>query len=281
MDKSIHHNPLAFRATDLALKQRIFSRLKFKKTRTVPAALAILVQCLSAVAVFLSVLAVGFFTTMHFSIFSLVLMQALFAAGLCVLMRMASWWRWIHFGFPLGLWGMSMWHVPNEVYLVGFLISLSLYWTTFRSQVPFYPSRPIVWEKVSELMPSDKAIHMIDIGSGLGDLSMHIAKTRPSSQIEGIEIAPLPWLVSLTRAYLKRSTAIFKFGDYHQLAFSRYDVVFAYLSPAAMPALWQKAQQEMRVDSMLISYEFEIPGVKPSFCIESVGKTPKIYVWKM
>jgi len=281
MDKSIHHSPLAFRATGLALKQRIFSRFTFKKPRIVPAALAVLVQSLSAVAVFLSVLAVGLFATMHFSTFSLVLMQALFAMGLCVLAGMASWWRWIHFGFPLGLWGMSMLHMPNEVYLVGFLISLSLYWTTFRSQVPFYPSRPIVWEKVSELIPSDKAIHMIDIGSGIGDLSMHIAKTKPYSQIEGIEIAPLPWLISLVRAYLKNSTAIFKFGDYHQLVFSRYDVVFAYLSPAAMPALWQKTQQEMCAGSLLISYEFDIPGIKPSFCIESVGKMPKIYVWKM
>src|SRR5690606_24694820 len=115
----------------------------------------------------------------------------------------------------------------------GFLISLSIFWTTFRSQVPFFPSRPIVWQKVAELIPSHKTVRMIDIGSGLGDLSMHVAKAKNNSHIEGIEIAPLPWLVSVVRAWIRRSSARFRLGNYHELHFAAYDIVFAYLSPAA------------------------------------------------
>ena len=97
--------------------------------------------------------------------------------------------------------------------MAGFIISLSLFWTTFRTQVPFFPSRPIVRQKVTELIPQDKPIRMIDIGSGLGDLVMHIANARTHSHIEGIEIAPLPWLISMIRAYLTRSNAAFKLGE--------------------------------------------------------------------
>ena len=291
MRNALDNNPPALnstgQSTDFEFKLGIFPHLNSSfsliksRLRLVPAALAILVQCAAFITVLLSVLVIGFFAPIHFPIFSLVLMQALIATGFCIFVGMASWWRWIHFFFPLALWGMSLWQVPNEVYLIGFLISLSLFWTTFRSQVPFYPSRPSVWRMVAELIPQDKPIRMIDIGSGLGDLSMHIAKTRPESQIEGIEIAPLPWLISKLRASLTRSKAQFKLGDYHAIDFAQYDVVFAYLSPAAMPALWKKAQQEMRAGSLLMSYEFEIPGIQPSFYIKSAGKLPTIYVWKL
>jgi hypothetical protein len=246
-----------------------------------PATLAIVIQLLALIAVFLSVLVTNVFLAVSFSAFSIVLMQALYATVFCIWAGMATWWRAIHFCFPLALFGMSLWHVPNEIYLLGFLISLSLFWTTFRSQVPFFPSRPDVWQKVAEIIPQDRSIRMIDIGSGLGDLVMHLAKVRADSQFEGIEIAPLPWVISAVRGYFKSSPATFKLGNYHELDFSQYDVIFAYLSPAAMSSLWQKAHHEMRPGCLLISYEFEIVGVKPSVTIAGAKHLPMIYVWKI
>ncbi len=253
--------------------------LGMQKVKLAPATLAIVIQVIALIAVLLSVIIISHVSTVRLSLWTLVLLQSLIATTLCQLAGMAIWWRWIHGIFPLAIYGMSLWAVPNEVYLIGFLVSLSLFWTTFRSQVPFFPSRPIVWQKVAELIPQDKPIRMIDIGSGLGDLSMHIAKAHPNSQIEGIEIAPLPWLVSTVRAWWRRSSAKFHIGNYHELNFAQYDLVFAYLSPAAMSALWQKAQQEMQAGSMLVSYEFEIIGVKPTFTIDNGPQAPIIYVW--
>jgi hypothetical protein len=99
--------------------------------------------------------------------------------------------------------------------------------------------------------------------------------------IEGIEIAPLPWLVSVVRALLRRSSAVFKLGDYRELDFANYDVIFAYLSPAAMQALWQKSHVEMRPGSLLISYEFEIQGVPPTQILTNGEQEAKLYVWKI
>jgi hypothetical protein len=264
-----------------------FFKKRLPKLRLVPSALAIVVQCVALLTVILFLGAVSAGTSVYFNVnlliptFVLVLMQASFAALYSKLFGMASWWRWIHLGFPLAVWLMSSWHISNELYLVGFVISLSLYWTTFRTQVPFFPSRPIVWQEVAKLIPQDKPVRLIDIGSGLGDMPMHIAKSRPDCHIEGIEIAPLPWLISLVRAKFRRSSVVFKLGDYTALNFSNYDVIFAYLSPAAMLALWEKANLEMLPGSMLISLEFDIPGIKPSFCIEPNAYSPKLYVWKI
>lgn len=274
-------------APGMPLRSKPFLKRLSAKIRLVPAALAILIQCAAFIAVILSswaislVAAVYFNTDLILPIYVLVLMQALAAALFSYLVGMASWWRWIHLCFPIAVWVMSNWHVPNELYLAGFVISLSLFWTTFRSQVPFFPSRPIVWQQVAKLIPQDKPLRLIDIGSGLGDMAMHIAKFRPDGHVLGIEIAPLPWLISYVRAKIRRSTAMFSLGDYRALDFADYDVIFAYLSPAAMLALWEKAHQEMLPGSMLISLEFEIPGVTPSFCIEGDKHSPMLYVWKI
>lgn len=255
-------------------------RFNLSTIKLAPATLAIVIQLVSLMLVLITVVVVSSVFAVRFSIFSLVLMQALSAVALCMLASMAVWWRWIHGTFPLAMFAMSMWSIPNEVYLVGFIMSLSIFWTTFRSQVPFFPSRPIVREKVAALIPDDQAARMIDIGSGLGDLSMHIADAKKQCQVEGIEIAPMPWFISALRAWCSKSSAKFTLGNYHELNFATYDLVFAYLSPAAMPTLWEKAKQEMQVGSLLVSYEFEIPNAKPSFTIQN-GSAPTIYVWEM
>ncbi|HSH71421.1 MAG TPA: class I SAM-dependent methyltransferase [Methylophilaceae bacterium] len=295
MDKTLQKYPSVQRlARDLAgndVKPGIFTSVVrivknyVSNTALAPATLSVLIQCAALLAVLASswaiylAAAVYFNTDLGFPIFVLVLMQALIAASFAHMSGMDSWWRWIHLGFPIAIWAMSTWHIPSEFYLLGFIISLSLFWTTFRSQVPFFPSRPVTWQQLARLMPADKQLSMIDIGSGLGDMSMHIAKARPNSRVEGIEIAPLPWVISYVRAFMRRSSAAFKLGDYRELDFANYDVIFAYLSPAAMLALWQKASAEMQPGSMLVSLEFEIPGITPSQCIAAEKNAPAMYVW--
>ena len=252
-----------------------------------PATLAVLIQCAALLATVITTWVASYLTFAFFnsnlsiSIFTIVLIQALVATTLSIVSGMASWWRWIHFGFPLAAWLLFQWQIPNSVYLVGFMISLSLFWTTFRTQVPFFPSRPVVWQQVAKIIPQKKSVRLIDIGSGLGDMSMYMAKLRPESQIVGIEIAPLPWLISYVRSKFHRSSAKFTLGNYQALDFSNYDVIFAYLSPAAMLMLWEKASQEMRPGSLLISLEFEIPGIAESMHIVGNESSPSIYVWKI
>lgn len=211
----------------------------------------------------------------------IVLLQAVIASTLSHWAGMEKWWRWIHFCFPFAIWLMLSLNIPSNFYLIGFVATLGLYWTTFRTQVPFYPSRPMIWQQVCGVISQDRAMRVIDIGSGLGDMAMYLAKERPDCVIEGIEIAPLPWAISFLRGKLRRSTVIFRMGDYRALNFADYDVIFAYLSPAAMSYLWQKAQNEMQSGSLLISYEFEIKEVVPTEVIASEGRDEKLFVWKV
>lgn len=274
--------------------------LRLKKLK--PAILALLVQLLAGLMIVLmmgvdqalalslsinTILPLGLSIALSQSIVALSLVRVVLAKHVNV----QPWWQWIHALFPLAVWATLQLQISEHIYLVGFLITLTLYWSVHRTQVPFYPSFPATWRAVLNLMErqsliqrqvTDKSsLRVIDIGSGLGDLPMYLAKYRPHDQVLGIEIAPLPYLISLCRAWISRSKARMLFGDYHQHSFFQFDIVFAYLSPAAMPALWQKAKQEMLQGGLLVSSEFPVPEVRPTEVIQPSASSPALYIYRI
>jgi SAM-dependent methyltransferase len=211
------------------------------------------------------------------------LVQGAWAATLSWRAGLASWWRTIQFLFPPALLlareAADALAVPPTAFLAVFLFLLLLYWSTFRTQVPYYPSGRRVWEEVARVLPARRPLRIIDIGSGLGGLALDLARRRPDCDVAGIELAPLPWLASALRARATRSRARFLRGDYDELDFGQYDVIFAYLSPAAMGALWRKAEAEMRPGSVLLSYEFTIPEREPDQRVVTGDSRKILYIW--
>ncbi|MEJ7804516.1 MAG: class I SAM-dependent methyltransferase [Telluria sp.] len=193
--------------------------------------------------------------------------------------QLAPWWLAIQLLFPLALLQAQSLAISPLLFLGAFLFLLLVYWSTFRTQVPYYPSGQRVWDEVARLLPADRSLRVIDIGSGLGGLVLDLARRRPQARIEGIELAPLPWLISRLRANIGGSRARFLRGDYDHLNFADYDAVFAYLSPAAMSALYRKAAREMRSGTILMSYEFLITEKAPDLDIVPTGRGPSLYVW--
>ncbi|MDB5775089.1 MAG: methylase [Herbaspirillum sp.] len=209
------------------------------------------------------------------------LLQGAIAAALSRRAGLARWWLPIQLLFPAATLLVGGLHLPPSVFLGGFLFFLLLFWSTFRTQVPYYPSLATTWRAVEGLLPSSGPVRLIDIGSGLGGLVLSLAGRHPQGAFSGIEIAPLPWLISRLRALCTGSRAQFALGDYMRLDFAQYDVVFAYLSPVAMTALWSKASAEMRPGSLLLSYEFEIDGIVPDIAINTSNKGAILYGWRI
>jgi SAM-dependent methyltransferase len=211
------------------------------------------------------------------------LVQGAWAAALSWRAGLASWWRAIQFLFPpvllLAREAADALALPPGAFLAIFLFLLLLYWSTFRTQVPYYPSGRRVWEEVARQLPPDRPLRIVDIGSGLGGLVLDLARRRPDCEVSGIELAPLPWLASRLRALATHSRARFLRGDYNKLNFGNYDVVFAYLSPAAMGSLWRKAEAEMRPGSVLVSYEFVIAEREPDRRVVTTGSRKILHIW--
>lgn len=206
-------------------------------------------------------------------------LQGALAAVLSRWRGQAAWWHLIHFLFLPAALAMQALQLPPWLFMATFLAMLALYWSTFRTQVPFYASGRAAWDAVAMELPQGP-LRIIDIGSGLGGLALDIAARRPECQIVGVELAPLPWLVSRLRPRAGDNCRFLR-GDYQTLDFADYDVVFAYLSPAAMPQLWSKARAEMRPGALLLSHEFPVPDAAPQIRRPTRPGGPLLYGWKI
>lgn len=246
-----------------------------------PAVRALLIQCGAAP---LSLALVYLLATFHVPLnyVAVAVIHGLLAAAITWRAGLAVWWRAIEFLFPLAVLATLALQLPSWIFLLVFLIMLGWYWSTFRTQVPYYPSNAGVWDAVRQQLPppaGDKRLRVIDIGSGLGGFVLYLARVRPDIEVVGIELAPFPWLYSWLRARFGKSSARFIRGDYEQLDFGQFDLVFAYLSPAAMGGLWRKADAEMCRGSCLISYEFAIDTRAPDLVIHATNDATPLYKW--
>jgi SAM-dependent methyltransferase len=216
------------------------------------------------------------------SLWQLVFVQGGLAAGLSLAWRQPAWWPPLHFGFFPAILLARQLELPAAVYLAAFLLLLLFYWSTFRTRVPLYLSDRKAWRAVAALLPETQPFSFIDLGSGLGGVPFHLESLFPHGRFYGTEIAPAPWLISRVRVWLKRSRVIFLRRDYASLNLADFDVVFAFLSPAAMPGLWQQAEAQMRSGSLFISLSFTVDARQPDQVLTlAEGARHTLYVWRM
>ena len=215
-------------------------------------------------------------------LWQLALAQGVIAAALSRAWRQPTWWPPLHLGFFPAIVLAQKANLPAWIYLTIFLLLVLFYWSTFRTRVPLYLSDRKAWQAVTPLLPQTGAFRFIDLGSGLGDVPFYLETRFPQGQFAGTEIAPAPWLISRVRAWLKRSRVSFMRRDYAALNLADYDVVFAFLSPAAMPALWHQAQRQMRSGSQFISLSFPVESRQPDRVIAlAEGARHTLYAWRM
>ncbi|MFH0933751.1 MAG: class I SAM-dependent methyltransferase [Pseudomonadota bacterium] len=196
---------------------------------------------------------------------------------------LARWWLFIQFLFAPALVLMLALAIPPGFFLAAFLVMLAVYWSTFRTQVPLYLSSDKVWQALETQLPAGQPFSFIDLGSGLGGVLTHLAHTHPQGSYLGVEAAPLPFLWSWLRIRLggNRNCEV-QWGSMWDSDLSKYDVVFAYLSPVPMQALWDKAKKEMRSGSLFISSTFPIPGQSPqkTISVDDLHHST-LHIWQM
>jgi len=235
----------------------------------------------------LTVTLAGFFLLRYFSqtdifLTPLLLVQGTLASGLSYRFRLPPWWWLIQFFFLPAVVAAGAFHFPPLLYLAAFLLLLLFYWSTFKTQVPLYLSGRRAWRCVAEQLPVSAPFRFIDMGSGLGGLPLYLKSARPTGEYHGVEVAPAPWLISRLRAVLSGKKVQFMRLDYSQLDLADYDVVFVFLSPAVMSAVWKKARAEMRSGAVLLSLSFPVEEMAPDFIVQvAPGKRHMLYGWTM
>lgn len=193
---------------------------------------------------------------------SLVLAQVCGAVAVAAWLRSARWWLVIHALFaPLLVLAQQLALDPRW-YLAAFVALALVYWSSFRTQVPLYLSNQATVRALLDLLPAERPVHVLDLGSGTGSLLLPLARARADCRFTGIEAAPAPWLLSRLRARGLANLALRR-GDFFAADWRGQDVVYAFLSPVPMTRVWEKAAASLAPGALLVSNSFPVPGVRP------------------
>ncbi len=200
-----------------------------------------------------------------------VLMQAVLAVFLSRWLDLNPRWILMQAALPFlvrALWGAP---IPAWVYLVLFLGLALVFGGGLLSRVPLYHASHDAWGKLEGLLPGPSGLHFVDLGCGFGGPVAHLARARPDGIFVGVEASPFTWLVAWLRCLL-RPNAHIRLGSLWRTDLAEFDVVYAFLSPVPMPALWAKVRREMKPGSRFISHSFEVPGETPHRVIPVKGR---------
>lgn len=215
------------------------------------------------------------------SFLGLAMIQGGFAAGTSLALKSDRWWLPIHLLFSPALVLTNGLHLDPRWFLGAFVLLALVYWSSFRTQVPLYLSNRITAQALLELLPNDKNLDVMDLGCGTGGLLRNLALERPLMRFEGIETAPLPWLVALLTTRSLANCHI-KHGDFWQHSLASYGLVYAFLSPVPMSRLWAKACQEMSPGTLLVSNSFAIPNVQAERILSVADKRQtQLYIYRI
>ena len=160
------------------------------------------------------------------------------------------------------LWGVA---VPAWVYFGLFLALALVFGGGLLTRVPLYHASRDAWEKLEDLLPERPDFRFVDLGCGF----------------VGVEASPFTWLVAGLRC-LPRPNVSIRLGSLWRADLGDFDVVYAFLSPVPMPALWAKVRREMKPGSRFISHSFDVPGEAPHRVLPVAGRDgARLLVWEL
>ena len=208
--------------------------------------------------------------------------QGCAAAALGQALRLPRWWLPINAALPPLAALLLMTAIAPAWYFAAFAVAFLVFGTgPLRSGVPLFSSPPAAAQALAGLLRRDRPARVLDAGSGSGALLLALARLRPDAELRGIESGLAPWALARLRAALTRALPHFQRGDFWAADFGGYDLVYAFLSTAAMPQLWEKARREMRPGTLLVSLDFAVPGVAPARVLALGGGARRLHLWHM
>jgi hypothetical protein len=210
-----------------------------------------------------------------------VLVQAVLAVFLSRWLVLGPRWVFMQAALPFlvrALWGAP---IPAWIYLVLFLALALVFGGGLLTRVPLYHASADAWARLEDLLPEQLGLRFVDLGCGFGGPVAYLAKARPDGIFVGVEASPFTWLVAWLRC-LPMANAHIRLRSLWRTDLAAFDVVYAFLSPVPMAALWAKVRRELKPGSRFISHSFEVPLETPHRVIPVQGREgARLLVWDL
>lgn len=134
---------------------------------------------------------------------------------------------------------------------------------------PFYPSSPLVIEKMLALAGVNSESTVYDLGCGDGEIV--VAAARNAKKVVGIEQNQKLCSIALRKTRHLKNTIIIN-ANYDDVGVSEANVVTLYQSASENARLKRKLVNELRGGSKVVSHDFGVPGWRPTeFCTFEEG----------
>ena len=177
------------------------------------------------------------------------------------------WWRLIHALFAPLAWSVSLLEINPGWFLAAFLAALLVFRGALEGRIPLFFSNTPTTTALEQFARHDPKMRFLDLGAGVGSVVSSLAQSFPNARIVGVENAPLTWLIGRLRT-ARQPNCEWLWGNLWREDLSRFDVVYAFLSPQPMTDLWEKVVGEMRPGSTFISNTFPVPERKADQIVE-------------
>jgi SAM-dependent methyltransferase len=203
------------------------------------------------------------------------------ACLLACLTRQPGWWRLIHALFAPATALASGLGIAPEWYFAAFVLTFLIYRGALTSRVPLYLSSREAARALAGLLADEPAGKVIDLGAGTGSVVCALAAMRKDLEVSGVENSPLPWAVGFLRT-ARLQNCHWTLGSLWEVPLAKYDVAYAFLSPAPMRRLWLKVKDEMRPGSLFVSNSFSVPDVEASAEIDvDDARGTRLYCYRL
>lgn len=196
----------------------------------------------------------------------LALAQGIAAALWSCILSQQYWWIPIHLLFLPAAIALLTLQLPSWLYLLAVLLLVLVFWGTVKGDVPLFLSSTDVADTVAAIVERENAGMFADLGAGVGSVAVPLAQRR-FLIVDAWERAPLPWLITAWRCR-KLPNASVRRASLWDCDLARYEVVFAFLSPAVMAKLGEKVRREMRPGSLFISSSFPVQDWQPESIVQ-------------
>lgn len=191
------------------------------------------------------------------------------ATAMCTtsFLRLPTPWRVVNLLLPISLAISVAAPLPGWIFAIPFIALALIHAPALWTRVPYYPTSRATYPLLLAELPPEQPFVFADIGCGCGDLLVFLKRHRPLGTYVGVEISPVPYVVSKIKSILFGGGAItIRFQDLQRLDLSTFDFVYAFLSPAAMTKVWEKARLEMRPGAVFITNSFEV-SAQPDYTV--------------
>lgn len=133
-------------------------------------------------------------------------------------------------------------------------------------RIPYYPTKWEVLKRITRLYTPQPGDRIVELGSGDARVIRYLAMSFDDITATGVEINPV--LVSESRKRVERDRLEERVeivrGDLFSHPLDCYNVVYAYLTPAALLKLRDKLAALLLRGGRVMTLDYRVPGLEPA-----------------